>query len=191
MEEHSLRSEMQRNTFTDKDKIVIIIDLAKALALAHENNVIHRNVCPENIYVQADRHAALANFGLSYNVLHEEDKLNVSVSMDAFDRDPYTSEDVITGDYSPSSDVYSFGVIVYELMVGELPFANYLQLKAKGGSLTEDMMPSKRNSNVESWVDVVCSRTIVEDPVERWSNIEEICDYIFEEAIEKKYGHQE
>ncbi len=191
MEEHSLRSEMQRNTFTDKDKIVIIIDLAKALALAHENNVIHRNVCPENIYVQADRHAALANFGLSYNVLHEEDKLNVSVSMDAFDRDPYTSEDVITGDYSPSSDVYSFGVIVYELMVGELPFANYLQLKAKGGSLTEDMMPSKRNPNVESWVDVVCSRIIVEDPVERWSNIEEICDYIFEEAIEKKYGHQE
>ena len=191
MEEHSLRSEMQRNTFTDKDKISIIIDLAKALSLAHENNVIHRNVCPENIYLQSDRHAALANFGLSYNVLHEEDKLNVSLSMDAFDRDPYTSEDVIIGDYSPSSDVYSFGVIVYELMVGKLPFTNYLQLKAKGGILTEDMMPSKLNENVEPWVDEVCQRIIVENPTLRWSNIEEICDFIFTEAIEKKYGHQE
>ncbi len=191
MEEHSLRSEMQRNTFTDKDKIVIILDIARALAFAHENNVIHRNVCPENIYLQADRHAALANFGLSYNILHDEDKLNVSVSMDAFDRDPYTSEDVIIGDYSPSSDVYSFGVIIYELMVGEIPFANYLQLKAKGGALTEDMMPSKRNPNVEPWVDVVCSRIIVEDSQDRWSNIDEICNYIFEEAIEKKYGPQE
>ena len=47
LEEHSLRSAMQRNTFTDKDKIMIILDLGKALALAHENNVIHRNVCPE------------------------------------------------------------------------------------------------------------------------------------------------
>ena len=191
LEEHSLRSAMQRNTFTDKDKVMIILDLGKALVLAHENGIIHRNVCPENIYIQVDRHAALANFGLSYNVLHEPDKQNISLSMDAFDRDPYTSEDVLIGDYSPSSDVYSFGVIVYELMVGELPFSNYLQLKAKGGSLTEDMMPSKRNPNVDPWVDIVCSRIIVEDASHRWSNIEEICDYIFEEAIKKKYGQQE
>ena len=191
MEEHSLRSEMQRNTFTDKDKACILIDLAEALSLAHEHNVIHRNVCPENIYIQADRHAALANFGLSYNTLHEADKLNVSLRMDAFDRGPYTSEEVLTGDYSPSSDVYSFGIIAYELMVGELPFSNYLQLKAKGGTLTNDMLPSKKNANVEEWVDVLCSRTIVEDATNRWSNIEEICEYIKEEAITKKFGQQE
>ena len=41
------------------------------------------------------------------------------------------------------------------------------------------------------WVDIVCSRIIVEDASHRWSNIEEICDYIFEEAIKKKYGQQE
>ena len=68
---------MQRNTFTDKDKVMIILDLGKALVLAHENGIIHRNVCPENIYIQVDRHAALANFGLSYNVLHEPDKQNI------------------------------------------------------------------------------------------------------------------
>lgn len=188
MEERSLRSAMQRNTFTDKDKVMILIDIAKALSLAHENNVIHRNVCPENIYLQVDNHAALANFGLSYNEMHDESKWDVTLSADAFDRTPYTSEDVMMGDYSPSSDVYSFGVILYEMMVGELPFQNYLQLKTKGGALTEDMLPSHKNPNVEEWVDVVCSRVIVEDPSNRWSNIEEIADYIFEEAIVKKYG---
>lgn len=191
MEDRSLRSAIQRNTFTDQEKVSIILDLARALALAHEHNVIHRNVCPENIYVLADHHAALANFGLSYNVLHEKGNWSVTVSADAFDRDPYTSEEVITGDYSPSSDVYSFGVIVYELMVGDVPFANYLQLKAKGGQLTSDMLPSRQNANVEEWVDVVCSRTIVEDASDRWSTIEEICEYIFEEAINKKYNHHE
>ena len=191
MEERSLRSVMQRNTMTDKDKVMIILDIAKALSLAHENNVIHRNVSPENIYVQVDNHAALANFGLSYNTMHDAGNWNVSLSADAFDRDPYTSEDVLIGDYSPSSDVYSFGVILYEMMVGDVPFQNYLQLKSKGGSLTTDMMPSHRNPNVEEWVDVVCSRVIVEDPTERWSNIEEIADYIFDEAIVKKYGKPE
>ena len=188
MEERSLRSAIQHNTFTDKDKIMIILDVAKALSLAHENNVIHRNVTPENIYLQVDSHAALANFGLSYNTMHDEAKWNVTISADAFERDPYTSEDVIIGDYSPSSDVYSFGVIVYEMMVGEVPFQNYLQLKTKGGALTEEMLPSRRNPNVDEWVDVVCSRVIVEDPSERWSNIEDIADYIFNEAIVKKYG---
>lgn len=188
MEEHSLRSALQRNTFTDKDKVMIILDVAKALSLAHESNVIHRNVNPDNVFILSDSHAALANFGLSYNEMHEEQNWNMTISADAFARDAYTSEDVIIGDYSPSSDVYSFGVIIYEMMVGEVPFSNYLQLKSKGGTLTEDMLPSHRNPNVEEWVDVVCSRIIVEDPSERWSNIEEITDYIFEEAIVKKYG---
>ena len=123
--------------------------------------------------------------------MHDAGNWNVSISRDAFDRDPYTSEDVLIGDSSPSSDVYSFGVIVYEMMVGDVPFQNYLQLKSKGGSLTTDMMPSHCNPNVEEWVDVVCSRVIVEDPSERWSNIEEIADYIFDEAIVKKYGKPE
>ena len=191
MEERSLRSAMQRNTFTDKDKVMIILDIAKALSLAHENNVIHRNVNPENIYLQVDNHAALANFGLSYNTMHDESKWNVTLSADAFDRDPYTSEDVIIGDYSASSDVYSFGVILYEMMVGEVPFLNYLQFKSKGGSLTDDMLPSHKNPNVEDWVDVVCSRVIVADSSERWSNIDEIADYIFDEAIYKKYGEDQ
>ena len=191
MEERSLRSMMQRNTMTDKDKVMIILDIAKALSLAHESNVIHRGVSPENIFIQVDNHAALANFGLSYNTMHDAGNWNVSISRDAFDRDPYTSEDVLIGDSSPSSDVYSFGVIVYEMMVGDVPFQNYLQLKSKGGSLTTDMMPSHCNPNVEEWVDVVCSRVIVEDPSERWSNIEEIADYIFDEAIVKKYGKPE
>lgn len=91
MEERSLRSVMQRNTMTDKDKVMIILDIAKALSLAHENNVIHRNVSPENIYVQVDNHAALANFGLSYNTMHDAGNWNVSLSADAFDRDPYLS----------------------------------------------------------------------------------------------------
>ena len=191
MEEHSLRSAIQRNTFTDKDKVMIILDIAKALSLAHENNVIHRNVTPENIYILVDNHAALANFGLSYNEMHEEQNWNMTISADAFNRDPYTSEDVIIGDYSPSSDVYSFGVIIYEMMVGEVPFQNYLQLKSKGGKLTEDMLPSHRNPNVEEWVDEVCRRIIVGDSSERWSNIEEIADYIFDEAIAKKYGESQ
>lgn len=183
-DDRSLRSEMARNTFTELDKIQILMDVSEALSKAHEVNVIHRDVNPDNIYIQSDRRAALANFGLAYNEAHEEDVFGVTVDTDSFQLTPYTSEDVFIGDYSASSDVYSFGVLTYELMTGQkFPFANYMDLMAVGGKLTKETLPSAINPNVESWVDELCEKTIVVDPTERWSNIDEIRTFIIDQGL--------
>ena len=183
-EDRSLRSEMARNTFTELDKIQILLDVAEALSKAHEVNVIHRDVNPENIYIQSDRRAALANFGLAYNEAHEDSDFGVTVDPDSFKLTAYTSEDVIIGDYSASSDVYSFGVLAYELMSGQkFPYDNYLELMAVGGNLPENKLPSAINSNIENWVDELCKKTIVVNPIERWANIDEIRAFIIENGL--------
>lgn len=183
-DDRSLRSEMARNTFTELDKIQILLNVAEALSLAHEQNVIHRDVRPENIFIQSDRRAALANFGLAYNEAHDDASFNVTVDLEDFDLNAYTSEDVFIGDYSAASDVYSFGVLAYELMTGQkFPFDNFKELLMKGGKLPKDSLPSAVNSNVEKWVDELCERTIVVDPIERWANIDEVRQFIFENGI--------
>lgn len=183
-DDRSLRSEMARNTFTELDKIHILLNVAEALSLAHENNVIHRDVRPENIFIQPNRNAALANFGLAYNEAHEDSSFAETVDLDSFNYDAYTSEDVIIGDYSASSDVYSFGVLAYELMTGKsVPFGNYKELLMKGGSLPKEELPTAVNPNVEDWVDELCERTIVVDPVDRWSNIDEVRKFILEKGL--------
>lgn len=183
MEEHSLRAEMVRNTFTEPDKVRILTDIANALQIAHDHGILHRNVTPENIFLTSGNAAALGNFGLSYNPQHQ--KLDVTVTTTSFDYNPYIPAEVFDGDASAASDVYSFGVITYELMTGQkVPFTNHIDFaKRFAGILPEDKLPSSINSNVPKWVDEVCRRTIIEDVSCRWNNIQDVRSYIISSFI--------
>lgn len=183
MEDHTLQAEMRRSTFTEFDKVRILIDIAQGLSLAHEQNVYHRNLTPENIYlIDGGKTAAIANFNLSYNLLHID--LNTTVGPDAFIPTPYLPFEVTEGDVAAATDVYSFGVIAYELMTGEkIPFKDCFEFATKGGILTEDMAPSKVNENIPDWVDELCKRTIVENMSLRWSNIDEIRQFIIQRTF--------
>lgn len=182
-DDRSLRSEMARNTFTELHKIQVLLDVTEALSLAHNAGVIHRDVKPENVFIQNDGRAALANFGLAFNDAHNMEQFDATIR--DFPLTPYTSEDVYIGDYSAASDVYSFGVLAYELMTGhDFPYANYLDLMAVGGRLPKDKLPSAVNPNVEKWVDELCERTIVVDATDRWPDVDEIREFIFEKGLQ-------
>ena len=183
MEDHTLQAEMRRSTFTEFDKIKILLDVAQGLSLAHEKGVFHRDLTPENIYlIEGGKTAAIANFNLSYNLLHRD--LNTTVGAEAFIPSPYLPFEVTEGDVAAATDTYSFGVIAYELMTGEkIPFKDCFEFASKGGILTEDMMPSLVNENIPDWVDELCQRTIVEDMSIRWGNIDEIRQFIIQKTF--------
>lgn len=183
MEDHTLQAEMRRSTFTEFDKIRILVDVAQALSLAHDKGVFHRNLTPENIYlIDGGKTAAIANFNLSYNLLHID--LNTTVGTAAFIPTAYLPFEVTEGDVAAATDVYSYGVIAYELMTGEkIPFRDCFDFASKGGALTEEMLPSRANENIPAWVDELCKRTIVEDMSARWGNIDEIRQFILQQTF--------
>lgn len=183
MEDHTLEAEMNKGDITEFDKIKILIDVAQALSLAHEKNVIHRNLTPANIYlIDGGKTAAIANFNLSYNLLHQD--LNTTVGTDAFVPSPYLPIEVTEGDASSATDVYSFGVIAYELMTGvKFPIKDCFEFASKGGVLKKELMPTLVNEKVPSWVDELCRRTIVEDMNQRWGDIDEIRQFIIQQTF--------
>lgn len=71
LDENSLLAEMQRRTFTFEEKLGIIENIISALQAAHEANVFHRDINPENIFL-TNGYAALGNFGKSYFVDHQD-----------------------------------------------------------------------------------------------------------------------
>lgn len=176
-DESSLRSKLRQKTFKQTDKISIVLDVANALKAAHKEQVYHRDVCPENIYVYEGGKAALANFGMAWFVEHSD--FSFTVCQGANLKSPYTAPEVVDGDVYAGSDLYALGVIFYELMTGKLPFDSYLTfMTALGGVLTDDLMPSKVSKDLPEWMDELVRHTIVADPDHRWQEADEFIAFI-------------
>lgn len=175
-DESSLKAKLRIKTFKQLDKVNIILDVARGLSTAHKDNVFHRNVCPENIYVYDGGHAAIANFGMAWFVEH----IDKSFTVANFNGDsPYTAPELIgkDSDAFASTDLYSLGVVFYELMTGKVPFKDAIAFIAQGGVLTDDQLPSHICKDLPTWMDEVAKHTIVEDPDERWTD-EKFIDFI-------------
>lgn len=176
-DESTLRSKLRQKTFKQTDKISIILDVANALKAAHKENVYHRDVRPENIYVYEGGKAALANFRMAWFVEHSD--LSFSINMKADFSSPYTAPELMDGDVNSGSDIYALGIIFYELMTGKLPFDNMITFtSALGGVLTEDLLPCKVSKDLPAWMDEVAKNTIVADPEKRWHDANEMIDFI-------------
>lgn len=193
-DESSLRSKLRLKTFKQIDKINILLDVAKALKEAHKEDVYHRDVCPENIFVYEGGKAALANFGRSWFAEHSD--LSFTVSSGADLNSPYTPPEFIEGDVCSGSDIYSLGVIFYELMVGRVPFDSVLTFTtALGGVLGDDMLPSHVVKDLPKWMDEVAKNTIVANPEKRWQTADEFIEFITEamkdeQQTASKHGKQ-
>ena len=182
-DESSLRSKLRQKTFKQTDKISIILDVAHALKAAHQEQVFHRDVCPENIYVFEGGKAALANFGTAWFVEHSELSFTVNNSINT--KSPYSAPEFLENDVCSGSDIFSLGVIFYELMVGKLPFdSSFTFTTAMGGKLTDDLMPSKVSKDLPLWMDEVVKHTIVANVEERWQDADEFIEFV-NNSIEK------
>lgn len=175
-DESSLRAKLRTKTFTQLDKVNIILDVAHGLIDAHKAHVFHRNVCPENIYVFDGGHAAIANFGMSWFVEHIDKSFTV---MQANFDSPYTAPELLGADNDAfaSTDLYSLGVVFYYLMTGKLPFKDVMAFLKQGGALTDEQLPSHACKGLPLWMDEVARHTIVEDVENRWTD-KEFIDFI-------------
>jgi serine/threonine-protein kinase len=93
----------------------VVRDVAAGLAHAHAKGILHRDVKPENVLIFADRHAALADFGVSRFAP------GTAVTVTDAGTFGYVAPEQAYGRPRLASDVFSLGLIAYELLAGVLP----------------------------------------------------------------------
>jgi serine/threonine protein kinase len=159
--------------------------VASALAYAHENGMIHRDVKPDNILLKyttgsgsSDKSfmSLLTDFGL-VKVTEGEFQTNSAHPMGTL---PYMSpEQLKGGDIDGRTDLYALGIMMYELVVGELPFRPTSMHQAAEMHIgQEPPRPSIKRNGIMSSLEGIILKAIAKNPHERYQTGYEMIDAI-------------
>jgi len=147
--------------------IQILLDVADALAHAHQRGVIHRDVKPDNVLVDDAGRGHLADFGLAYV---RQAGARLTHSQEMLGTPSYMAPEQIQGEVGPQADVYALGVMLYELVTGQLPFPGKTLIEILSKASTRDCPPpSTIAGSVDPRIDAICQRALSRDLRARYS----------------------
>lgn len=126
----------EKEKLTVKEAVGIALQIANGLDAAHRNNIIHRDVKPQNILIARDGTAKVTDFGIAKAASSN------TITANAMGSVHYISPEQARGGYSDEkSDVYSLGVTMYEMLCGSLPFTGESAVAIALAHIQEDAVP--------------------------------------------------
>ncbi len=152
--------------------LTIFRQICEGLQAAHEKGVIHRDLKPQNVMINAEDHVYLMDFGLAKTA----EQTGVTQTGAVIGTPNYMSPEQVKGlPVGPQSDIYSMGIILYEILTGVVPFT--------GKSVFEVMVarvqkPPRRatelNPEIPGYLQKIMDRCLAIDPTLRYQNAGEI-----------------
>ena len=174
--------------------IKIALQIAKALDCAHRNNIIHRDIKPQNILVTESGEVKVTDFGIAKST----DSQTITNTTSIIGSAHYLSPEQAKGTYIDfRSDIYSFGIVLYEMVTGRLPFEGDSPVTVALKHLQEEPVPPKNiNSSIPDSLNKLILKAIQKEPIKRYQNakeiiqdlqkIQEIPDVVIAESIGSK-----
>jgi serine/threonine protein kinase len=149
--------------------------VASALAFAHEQRVVHRDVKPENMLLDSNGELLLADFGIALGLQSSRSQSMENMAGTA----SYMAPELLQGRVMPASDQYSLAVVIYEWLSGAPPFRGTFVEIASQHLLTPP--PPLRQPAVSPEVEQVILTALHKNPQQRYASIQKFAT-AFEQA---------
>ncbi|MBL8120187.1 MAG: protein kinase [Anaerolineae bacterium] len=153
------------------ERVISIMDtMAGALTYAHEQGVLHRDIKPSNILIDPNGVPYLTDFGLARIVTAGTSTMSADMILGT---PQYISPEQASGqgELSSATDVYSLGVILYEMVVGRVPFTGDTPYAVVHDHIyTELPRPSEINPAIPTQVEAVLVKALAKKPADRYSS---------------------
>ncbi len=166
----TLKERLFRGHLTLDEGMRVIEAVGHALIFAHKQGVLHRDIKPSNILIAEDGSIFLADFGLAR--LARMGSSTISSEM-LLGTPHYISPEQAQGtsDLDERTDIYSFGVVLYELIVGQVPFDSDSPFSIIHDQIYEPLpMPRDINPDVPEAVERVLLKALAKPKAERYAS---------------------
>ncbi|UOR12776.1 Stk1 family PASTA domain-containing Ser/Thr kinase [Halobacillus amylolyticus] len=178
----TLKQYIQKNSPIDAaDAIDIIRQITSAMAHAHDNGIVHRDIKPQNILIDHYGRVKVTDFGiamaLSATALTQTNSVLGSVHY-------LSPEQARGGMATKKSDIYSLGIVLFELLTGRLPFSGESPVAIALKHLQHDTPSLKRwIADLPQSVENIVLKATAKDPFHRYDSAMDM-EYDLETALE-------
>ncbi|MGA7276157.1 MAG: serine/threonine-protein kinase, partial [Candidatus Udaeobacter sp.] len=160
---------VRRTPMSIRKAAELIAKVARTVHYAHEHGIVHRDIKPGNVLLDAESEPHLTDFGLARLV---ESESTITRTLEVLGTPSYMAPEQAVAnnaDVSSATDVYGLGAVLYQLLTGHPPFAGGTTFETVRLVLdTEPRQPRLLNRKIDRELSTICLKCLEKDPMRRY-----------------------
>ena len=171
----TLKEEIDQRGIIPVDEMInYSVQIASAIEIAHKNNIIHRDIKPQNIMIDENKTVKVTDFGIA----RVSSSSTLTYTSSVLGTVHYISPEQAKGKYiDEKSDIYSMGVVMYEMVTGRVPFDAENVVGIALRHIQDPLIPPMElNTSLPPEINYIIVKTLEKNPANRYQSVGELIE---------------